>query len=79
MAETQDKLAELLRAAWENGVGFGMGSQGPTEAESDAAFATWLEEHTEELAWVSGYASGYALLAVERRACERARGRAAGP
>lgn len=43
-------LVELLRAAWEHGVGFGMGSQEPSAHESDAAFLAWLHEHAGEVA-----------------------------
>lgn len=51
MAEHESSaLAQLLRAAWENGLGFGMGSQAPSAHESDAAFADWLHEHAEEMA-----------------------------
>lgn len=43
----------ILRDAWNNGVGFGTDREadndGPDQAVSDAAFATWLNEHKGEI------------------------------
>lgn len=48
---TYKGATSILRDAWENGVGFGISEtdDGPNLDESDAAFATWLNEHKGEI------------------------------
>lgn len=61
----QNGLLELLRAAWENGRGYG-DDLGFAASADDAAFAEWLGEHAAELGAALGE-FGEGIVAVQRQ------------
>lgn len=60
-------FSELLRAAWENGVGYGGDPGERDDANDDAAFVTWVGEHEREI--------GQLIMAMADRGAERERTR----